>query len=90
MLSTPVTAIIAYNPRFWTEMPFLFPHEDRRPHFKDKPEHSEITAFRNSTLQGAYFMIAARASGLDVGALSGKVTEDYSRVDFDLVLTPAS
>ncbi|WP_417275356.1 malonic semialdehyde reductase [Celeribacter halophilus] len=71
MMAAPVTAIIAYDPKFWTQLPFLFPHEDRRPLFEGKPEHCEATAFRNSTLQGAYFMIAARALGLDVGAMSG-------------------
>lgn len=71
MMSAPVTAIIAHDLEFWTELPFLFPHEDRRPHFEGKPEHSEVTAFRNGTLQGAYFMIAARALGLDIGAMSG-------------------
>jgi 3-hydroxypropanoate dehydrogenase len=71
MMEAPVTAIIAWDPMFWTELPFLFPHEDRRPHFEGKPEHAEQTAFRNSTLQGGYFMIAARALGLDVGAMSG-------------------
>lgn len=71
MLGAPVTAIIAYDTEFWRELPKLFPHEDRRPLFEGKPEHSENTAFRNSTLQGAYFMIAARAIGLDVGAMSG-------------------
>lgn len=71
MMSAPVTVMIAYDLEFWTELPFLFPHEDRRPHFEGKPEHSQITAFRNSSLQGAYFMIAARALGLDVGAMSG-------------------
>ncbi|WP_430474403.1 malonic semialdehyde reductase [Thalassospira lucentensis] len=71
MMAAPVTAIIAHDPEFWTQLPFLFPHEDRRPHFEGKPEHCEITALRNSTLQGAYFMIAARALGLDVGAMSG-------------------
>ena len=71
MMAAPVTAIIAYDPNFWTQLPFLFPHEDRRPLFEGKPEHCEATAFRNSTLQGAYFMIAARALGLDVGAMSG-------------------
>ena len=67
----PVTAIIAYDVEFWRELPFLFPHEDRRPHFDGKPAHAETTAFRNGTLQGAYFMIAARALGLDVGPISG-------------------
>lgn len=71
MMAAPVTAIIAHDLDFWRELPFLFPHEDRRPHFEGKPEYSEITAFRNGTLQGAYFMIAARALGLDVGAMSG-------------------
>lgn len=71
MMDAPVTAIIAHDLDFWTELPFLFPHEDRRPHFEGKPEHAEITAFRNGTLQGGYFMLAARALGLDVGAMSG-------------------
>jgi len=71
VMSAPVTAIIAYDVNFWEELPKLFPHEDRRPHFKDKPAHAEDTAYRNSTLQGAYFMIAARALGLDIGAISG-------------------
>ena len=71
MMAAPVTAIIAYDTEFWRELPFLFPHEDRRPHFDGKPDYAAETAFRNSTLQGAYFMIAARALGLDVGAMSG-------------------
>lgn len=71
MMSAPVSVIIAHDVEFWKELPYLFPHEDRRPHFQGKPEHSETTAFRNGTLQGAYFMIAARALGLDVGAMSG-------------------
>ena len=71
MLGAPVTAIIAHDLDFWRELPFLFPHEDRRPMFEGKSTHIETTAFRNATLQGAYFMIAARALGLDVGAMSG-------------------
>ncbi len=71
MMSAPVTVIIAHDLEFWKDLTFLFPHEDRRPHFEGKPEHSEITAFRNGTLQAAYFMIAARAVGLDTGAMSG-------------------
>ena len=71
MKTAPVTAIIAHDLEFWRELPFLFPHEDRRPHFEGKPEHAATTAFRNGTLQGGYFMIAARALGLDVGAMSG-------------------
>lgn len=71
MLLAPVTAIIAYDLDFWHELPYLFPHEDRRPFFEGKTDYIEDTAYRNSTLQGAYFMIAARAVGLDVGAMSG-------------------
>ncbi|MEM6637305.1 MAG: malonic semialdehyde reductase [Pseudomonadota bacterium] len=71
MMGAPVTAIIAHDVEFWRELPFLFPHEDRRPFFEGKVAHCEETAFRNGTLQGAYFMIAARALGLDVGAMSG-------------------
>ncbi len=71
MMSAPVTAIIAWDPNFWQRLDFLFPHEDRKPMFVGKEQHCHDTAFRNSTLQGAYFMIAARAMGLDVGAMSG-------------------
>lgn len=71
MMAAPVTAIIAYDLDFWQQLPFLFPHEDRRPFFEGKTQYIEDTAFRNSTLQGAYFTIAARALGLDVGAMSG-------------------
>lgn len=71
MMGAPVTAIIAWDPDFWHRLDFLFPHEDRKPLFDGKPEYIHDTAFRNSTLQGAYFMVAARALGLDVGAMSG-------------------
>ncbi|MEY8099785.1 malonic semialdehyde reductase [Falsihalocynthiibacter sp. S25ZX9] len=71
VMGAPVSVIISYDTEFWQELPRLFPHEDRRPHFANKPEHAEDTAYRNSTLQGAYFMIAARALGMDVGPISG-------------------
>ncbi len=71
MMGAPVTAIISHDMEFWKELPNLFPHEDRRHLFDGKPEYCEETAFRNGTMQGAYFMIAARALGLDVGAMSG-------------------
>lgn len=75
MMGAPVTAIIAHDLEFWKELPFLFPHEDRRHLFDGKPDYVAETAFRNGTLQGAYFMIAARAVGLDVGAMSGFANE---------------
>ncbi|MDO6590916.1 malonic semialdehyde reductase [Loktanella sp. D2R18] len=71
MMGAPVTVIISHDMDFWKELPNLFPHEDRRHLFDGKPEYCEDTAFRNGTMQGAYFMIAARALGLDVGAMSG-------------------
>ncbi|QMU57334.1 MAG: malonic semialdehyde reductase [Boseongicola sp.] len=71
MMAAPVTAIIAWDPKFWHRLDFLFPHDDRKPLFDGKDAYAHDTAYRNSTLQGAYFMIAARAIGLDVGAMSG-------------------
>lgn len=71
MRDAPITAIIAWDPLYWQRLDFLFPHEDRKPLFANNAEYADETAFRNSTLQGAYFMIAARALGLDIGAMSG-------------------
>jgi 3-hydroxypropanoate dehydrogenase len=70
-MCAPVTAIIAYDLRFYEMLPLLFPHKDVRPQFIEDERHAQVTAFRNSTLQGAYFMLAARAVGLDCGPLSG-------------------
>ena len=71
MMGAPVTAIIAWDPDYWQRLDFLFPHDDRKPMFANNAAFTHDTAYRNSTLQGAYFMIAARAMGLDVGAMSG-------------------
>jgi len=67
----PVTAIIGMDLAFVDTLPRLFPHVDARPWFAGKPEFIEATAFRNSSLQGGYFIIAARALGLDCGPMSG-------------------
>lgn len=67
----PVTAILAYDRRFHDRLPELFPHVDARAWFVGDEPHREETAFRNSSLQGGYFILAARALGLDVGPLSG-------------------
>ncbi len=82
MKSAPVTAIVAYDMDFWQKLPFLFPHEDRRPLFENKTAYIKRTAFLNSTLQGAYLMIAARALGLDVGAMSGFSNEIVDDIFF--------
>jgi len=69
--TAPVTAILGYDTRFYDWLPRLFPHTDARAWFIDKPAFAETTAFRNSSLQGAYFIVAARALGLDCGPMSG-------------------
>ena len=71
VMGAPLTVIIAYDLDFWKKLHELFPHDDRRHLYDGKPEYTLDTAYRNSTLQGGYLMIAARAMGLDVGAMSG-------------------
>ncbi len=70
-ISAPVTVIVAYDPKFYDHLPRLFPHTDARSWYAHNEELAEATAFRNGTLQGAYLIMAARALGLDVGAMSG-------------------
>jgi len=82
MMGAPVTAIVAWDPKFWERLDFLFPHEDRKPIFANNAKMAHDTAYRNSTLQGAYFMIAARAMGLDVGAMSGFSNAEVDRLFF--------
>jgi 3-hydroxypropanoate dehydrogenase len=78
-MKAPVTAVIGMDVRFYEQLPRLFPHADARVWFKDlPPEVLEYIALRNSSLQGAYFMLAARALGLDCGPMSGF---DNAKVD---------
>ncbi|MGB8274633.1 MAG: malonic semialdehyde reductase [Alphaproteobacteria bacterium] len=70
-MSAPATAIIAYDTKFYDLLPKLFPHTDARSWFAGKDAHIERTAFRNSALQGAYLILAARGLGLDCGPMSG-------------------
>ncbi len=77
-MSAPVVAIIGHDMAFYDHLPQLFPHADAKSWFVGKPEHIGMTAFRNGSLQGAYLMLAARALGLDVGAMSGF---DNAKVD---------
>jgi 3-hydroxypropanoate dehydrogenase len=79
MLSAPVTAIVAADFRFYDKLPKLAPQSPRsKEMFEKSPELAEATAQRNSSLQGAYLMLAARAMGLDCGPMSGF---DHSKVD---------
>ena len=71
-MAAPVTAIVAYDLKFYDLLPRLFPHDQNaRSWFTSDDEVARSTAFRNGTLQGAYMIIAARAVGLDCGPMSG-------------------
>lgn len=76
--ASPVTAILGMDMTFYEELPRLFPHTDAKAWFVGNAPLIESTAFRNSSLQGAYFMLAARALGLDCGPMSGF---DNAKVD---------
>ena len=74
----PVTVIIGMDMAFHDQLPKLFPHTDARAWFAGKPDLIAATAMRNSSLQGAYLMLAARALGLGCGPMSGF---DAAKVD---------
>jgi 3-hydroxypropanoate dehydrogenase len=67
----PVAAVIGMDMEFYEKLPKLFPHADARAWFTGNDKLIEESAFRNSTLQGAYFIVAARLLGLDTGPMSG-------------------
>jgi 3-hydroxypropanoate dehydrogenase len=71
ILKAPATAIIGMDMEFYENLPELFPHTDARSWFVGNQALAEATAFRNSSLQGGYFILAARALGLDTGPMSG-------------------
>ena len=78
-MAAPVTAIIGYDLKFYEHLPRLFPNNPAaRGWFADSPALAETTAFRNGSLQGGYFILAARAQGLDCGPMSGF---DNAKVD---------
>ena len=70
-MAAPVTALIGMDMKFYDHLPMLFPHADAKSWFAGNDALIAETAMRNSSLQGAYFMIAARACGLDCGPMSG-------------------
>lgn len=70
-MAAPVVAVIGIDHDFARHMPVLWPHRDVAALFRDKPGLREATARRNAVLQGAYFIMAARAHGLDCGPMSG-------------------
>lgn len=71
VIQAPVSVIIGMDIEFHENLPWLFPHTDARSWFADSLPLREVSAMRNSTLQGAYLIIAARALGLDTGPMSG-------------------
>lgn len=78
-VTAPVTVIVAADPRFYEQLPQLFPGgRNARERFACNPVLAEETAFRNSSMQGAYLIMAARALGLDCGPMSGF---DRAKVD---------
>jgi len=78
----PVTAILAMDMEFYEKLPRLFPHTDARAWFLGNDGLIQESAFRNSTLQGAYFIIAARMLGLDTGPMSGFDTNKVNEAFF--------
>jgi nitroreductase len=76
--AAPVTVIIGFDPEFYDKLPQLFPHADARSWFAGNDSVARETAFRNSSLQGAWLIMAARALGWDTGPMSGF---DKSAVD---------
>jgi len=70
-MAAPVTAILAQDMQFYEHLPKLFPHADAKSWFVGNDKMIADTAFRNSSLQAAYFMISARGHGLDCGPMSG-------------------
>jgi 3-hydroxypropanoate dehydrogenase len=81
-MAAPVTVIVAYDLKFYDKLPRLFPHfPAMRDMFVNNPQMIEETAIRNSALQGAYLIVAARALGLDCGPMSGfdnlKLDEEF-------------
>ena len=78
----PVTAIIGYDLEFYNHLPKLFPHTDARAWFVGNDALIQTTAFRNGTLQGAYFILAARAMGFDCGPMSGFDNEQVDQEFF--------
>lgn len=80
--AAPVNAILGMDMAFYEKLPQLFPHADARSWFVGKPKLIETTALRNASLQGGYFILAARALGLDCGPMSGFDAEKLNAAFF--------
>jgi 3-hydroxypropanoate dehydrogenase len=80
--TAPITAIVAYDREFFELLPRLYPHTDARGWFTTNAALAEETGLRNSSLQGAYFILALRAQGLDCGPMSGFDADKVDAVFF--------
>lgn len=81
-MRAPVVALLAHDLAFYERLPRYFPHTDAKSWFEGNDELISATAFRNGTLQAAYFIIAARALGLDTGPMSGFDEEGVNKAFF--------
>lgn len=81
--TAPVIAVIGYDIDFHEQLPWLFPHTDAKSWFEGDEEGRKTGAFRNSSLQGAYLMIAARSVGLDCGPMSGFDNDAVDKAFFE-------
>ncbi len=82
-LAAPATVIIAYDTQFYNNLPILFPaYPAAKDLFLRNASYRDLTAFRNSSLQGAYFILAARSLGLDCGPMSGFNNEIVDNIFF--------
>jgi 3-hydroxypropanoate dehydrogenase len=80
VMAAPVTAIIAYDLKFYDQLPRLFPHMDFRSMYVGNEPLAEHAAFQSGSLQGGYFMLAARSLGLDVGPMGGFDSDKVNEV----------
>ena len=95
IVAAPVSVVIGMDFDFHEKLPELFPHDQTAQHWFPDPAVREVHALRNSSLQGAYFIVAARALGLDTGPMSGFSNEavdqaffaDQSRVRSNFIST---
>lgn len=82
ILKAPVSVIIGMDIDYHEQLPWLFPHTDAKAWFEGNEPLREVSAMRNSSLQGAYFILAARALGLDTGPMSGFSNEGVDAAFF--------
>ena len=71
VMAAPVTVVVAFDPQFYLKFPELYPQLEVKPWFSGNPDLAEETAMRNSSMQGDYLLLAARALGLATGPMSG-------------------